>query len=126
MHDGWELFTPTLLVEVEENLLIRCVALHTLARVWRRGKIGKHMHALAHLASLGRAWRGEARQGKARRWARVHNVCMNSLPKSGSKPHRSTTSFCRLFFATSPCLIRFDRDRPNRLWDAVTLGRSSL
>jgi hypothetical protein len=33
MHDGWELFTPTLLVEVEESLLIRCVALHTLVSV---------------------------------------------------------------------------------------------
>jgi hypothetical protein len=29
-------------------------------------------------------------------------------------------------FVTSPCLIRFDRDRANRLRDAVTLGRSSL
>jgi hypothetical protein len=26
----------------------------------------------------------------------------------------------------SPCLIRFDRDRPSRLRDFVTLGRSSL
>jgi hypothetical protein len=29
-------------------------------------------------------------------------------------------------FATSLCLICFDRDRPSRLRDAVTLGRSSL
>jgi hypothetical protein len=26
----------------------------------------------------------------------------------------------------SPRLIRFDRDRTSRLWDAITLGRSSL
>jgi hypothetical protein len=29
-------------------------------------------------------------------------------------------------FATSPCLVRFDRDRSSRLREAVTLGRYSL
>jgi hypothetical protein len=37
MHGGWQLFSPTLLVEVEGRLLIRCVALYALASVWRRG-----------------------------------------------------------------------------------------
>jgi hypothetical protein len=37
MHGGWQLFSPTLLVEVEGRLLIRCVALYALASVCRRG-----------------------------------------------------------------------------------------
>jgi hypothetical protein len=41
--------------------------------------------ALARWAGPGVAWRGE------------HNVHVNGPLKSGSKPHRSTTSFCRLF-----------------------------
>jgi hypothetical protein len=51
MHGGWQLFSPTLLVEMEESLLIRWVALYALASVWRRGERGKHTSALAHLAS---------------------------------------------------------------------------
>jgi hypothetical protein len=46
------------------------------------------------LASLGR---GVAWRGKARRWARAHDVRVNSPSKSGSKPRRSAASFCRLF-----------------------------
>jgi hypothetical protein len=49
-----------------------------------------------------RARRGEA----AMRWAWVHDVRVNSSPKSG--------------------LIRFDRDRLSRLRDVVTLSGSSL
>jgi hypothetical protein len=71
---------------------------------------------LARLASPGVAWR----------WARAHDVRVNSPSKFGSKPHRPAASFYRFFFATSLCLIRFDRDRPSRLRDAVTLDRSSL
>jgi hypothetical protein len=50
--------------------------------------------ALARLASPGRdmAWRGEAR-----RWARAHDVRVNSPSKSGPKPHRPAASFCHLF-----------------------------
>jgi hypothetical protein len=78
----------------------------------------KAKNTCAHsLASLGR--------GKARRWARAHDVRVNSPPKSVSKHRRPTASFCHLFLL-SPCLIHFDRDRASRLWDAVTLGRSSL
>jgi hypothetical protein len=47
MHGGWQLFSPTLLVEVEESLLIRWVALYTLAIVWSRGERKKHMHDVA-------------------------------------------------------------------------------
>jgi hypothetical protein len=62
--------------------------------------------------------------GVVRRWA--HNVHVNSPPKSGPKLRRSAVSFCRLFFTTRPCLIRFDRNRLSRLHDAETLGGSSL
>jgi hypothetical protein len=51
MHGGWQLFSPTLLVEMEGSLLIRWVALYTLASVWRRGERQKHTRALARLAS---------------------------------------------------------------------------
>jgi hypothetical protein len=54
MHGGWQLFSPTLLVEMERNLLIRWVALYALASVWRRGERGKHTRTLARLTSLGR------------------------------------------------------------------------
>jgi hypothetical protein len=33
MHGGWQLFSPTLLVEMEESLLIRWVALYALVSV---------------------------------------------------------------------------------------------
>jgi hypothetical protein len=74
MHGGWQLFSPTLLVEMDESLLIRWVALYALSSVWRRAERGKHTRALARLASPGGAGRGEAR-----RWA--HNMHMNSLSK---------------------------------------------
>jgi hypothetical protein len=87
MHGGWQLLSPTLLVEVEENILLRCVALYALANVWRRGEREKHMRAFARLAS----------SGEARRWAWAHDVRMNSSPKSSPKPHSFAASFCRLF-----------------------------
>jgi hypothetical protein len=72
MHGGWQLFSPTLPVEMEESLLIRWVALYALASVWRRGERGKHTSVLAHLASprqagRGGAWRGEVMGTGARR-----------------------------------------------------------
>jgi hypothetical protein len=36
IHGGWQLFSPTLLVEMDESLLIRWVALYALASMWRR------------------------------------------------------------------------------------------
>jgi hypothetical protein len=90
MHGGWQLFSPTLLVEVERILLIRWISLYAHAIVWRRGEREKHTRALACLAS------------------QVHNLILPFI------------------FATSLCLIRFDRDRPRWLWDAVTLGGSSI
>jgi hypothetical protein len=45
MHGGWQLFSPTLLVEMEGSLLIRWVALYILASVWSRGERGKHTRA---------------------------------------------------------------------------------
>jgi hypothetical protein len=33
MHDGWQLFSLTLLVEMDKNLLIRWVTLYALASV---------------------------------------------------------------------------------------------
>jgi hypothetical protein len=60
MHGGWQLFSPTLLVEMEGSLLIMWVALYALASMWRRGERGKHS-----LASPRRAWHGVAWCGKA-------------------------------------------------------------
>jgi hypothetical protein len=60
MHGGWQLFSPNLLVEVDGSLLIRWVALYTLASVWSRGEREEHTRALAHLTGSGRAWHGEA------------------------------------------------------------------
>jgi hypothetical protein len=59
------------------------------------------------------------------RWAKVHDVRMNGLLKSGLKTKGLRVPFA-VYFATSPCLICFDRDRPSRLRDAVTVGKSSL
>jgi hypothetical protein len=92
MYGGWQLFSPTLLVEMEESLLIRWVALYALVSVWRRGERGKHTRTLSCLTGRGRAWRGEAMQ-----WVRAHDVRVNSPPKSGLKPHRPATFFCHLF-----------------------------
>jgi hypothetical protein len=38
IHGGWQLFNPTLLVEVEGSLLIMWVTLCALASMWRRGE----------------------------------------------------------------------------------------
>jgi hypothetical protein len=53
MHGGWQLFSPTLLVEVEESLFKRWVALYTLASVWKRGEREKHTRVHARLAERG-------------------------------------------------------------------------
>jgi hypothetical protein len=60
MHGGWELLTPTLLVQVDGSLLKWWVALYALARVCRRGEREKQMSALARLAGPGGVWRGVA------------------------------------------------------------------
>jgi hypothetical protein len=57
MYGGWQIFSLTLLVEIEGSLLIRWVALYTLASVWRRVERVKHTCALARLAGLGQAGR---------------------------------------------------------------------
>jgi hypothetical protein len=66
MHSGWQLFNPTLLVEVEGSLFKRWVALYELVRVWRRGEREKHMRMLARVTSPGRAGRGGVAQGNGR------------------------------------------------------------
>jgi hypothetical protein len=53
MHDGWQLFSPILLVEVEGSLLKRWVALYALAKVWSIEEREKHARALARRAGLG-------------------------------------------------------------------------
>jgi hypothetical protein len=59
MHGWWQLFSPTMLVEVEWSLLIRWVAPYALTSVWRRGERGKHTRVLARLASPGGAGVGQ-------------------------------------------------------------------
>jgi hypothetical protein len=91
MHGGWQLFSPTLLVEVQECLLIKWVALYVLASVWRRGEREKHTRVLARIASP-----GGVRRGVVRRWAQAHDLHVNSPLKSVPKHRRSAASFCRL------------------------------
>jgi hypothetical protein len=86
MHGGWQLFSPTLFGEVEGIILKRWVALYAVASMWSRGEREKHTRA----RSLPQ-WSG------AGRWARAHDVHVNSPPKFGPKPHRSAASFCHLF-----------------------------
>jgi hypothetical protein len=62
MHGEWQLFSPTLLLEVEESLLIRWIALYALASVWRRGE--REKHGRVRFASPHRA--GVARRGEVR------------------------------------------------------------
>jgi hypothetical protein len=81
MYGGWQLFSLTLLVEMEESLLIRWVALYALTSVWTRGERGKHTRALT---SPGR--------GVARQWAWAHDMRVNSPPKSSPKPRRPAAS----------------------------------
>jgi hypothetical protein len=71
-------------------------SLCTYKCVDERRKGETHVHACSpHLARPSGAWRGV---GEARRWVWVHDVHVNSPLKSSPKPHRSATSFCRLFF----------------------------
>jgi hypothetical protein len=69
MHGGCQVFSPTLLVEVEGNLLIRWIALYELASVWRRGEMERHMRSLTspRRAGWSGAWRGEVMGAGARR-----------------------------------------------------------
>jgi hypothetical protein len=61
MHGGWQLLSPTMLVELERSLLKWWGALYALASVWSRGEREKHTCALARLASPGRARCGVVR-----------------------------------------------------------------
>jgi hypothetical protein len=82
MHGGRQLFSSTLLVELEGRLLKQWVALYVLATVWRKGET----HARARLprwAGRGVAW--------------VHDLHVNGPSKSEPKPGRSAASFYLLF-----------------------------
>jgi hypothetical protein len=72
----------------------------------------------------GRVWRGVGWQGKA---MGVDTRCTHEW----SVEIRSKASWARGFllpfiFSLSPCLIRFDIDRPSGLRDVVILAESSL
>jgi hypothetical protein len=56
MHGGYQLFSPTLLVEMEECLLTNWVALYALTSVWRREEREKYTRVLTRLTSPGMAW----------------------------------------------------------------------
>jgi hypothetical protein len=85
---------------------------------------GGNTHARS-LASPHLAMPRLARRGEVRRWVQAHDVRVNSPLKSGPKPRRAAALFCRLFCYESVSNT-FDRDRPSRLRDVVTLGRSFL
>jgi hypothetical protein len=71
-------------VEVEGSLFIGGV-LSMHLQVCGGEETGGNTHALAS-------------SGRAERWAWAHDVRVNIRPKSGPKPRRSATSFCRLVF----------------------------
>jgi hypothetical protein len=75
--------------------------------------------SLASPRRPGRAGRGEAMGADTRR-AREWSI---EIWPNASQVRGFLLSF---IFAMSPCLICFNRDRPSRLRDIVTLGRSSL
>jgi hypothetical protein len=86
---------------------------HACACMWRRGEKEKHTRVLARLALTGRAGRGEPMGTGARR---ARESSAEIRPKASH-----VCSLLLLFiFATSPCLIRFDRDKPSQLRDTVT------
>jgi hypothetical protein len=66
MHGGWQLFSPTLIVEVVGSLLIRWVAFYVLASVWRREEMKKHMSARSPCLT-GSGWVGHGEAMGARR-----------------------------------------------------------
>jgi hypothetical protein len=70
--------------------------------------MGKHTRSLTHLASPGRAGRG------------------NGRGRTTCKASQARDLLLSFSFVTSPRLIRFDRYIPNQLRDVVTLGWSSL
>jgi hypothetical protein len=77
--------------------------------------------ALPHRAGAGHGvtWRGEVMGAGARR-AREYSAEIRL------KASQTRGLLLPFIFATSPYLIRFDRDRASQLRDAVTLGMSFL
>jgi hypothetical protein len=72
------------------------------------GRKGGNTHTRARSPRL-------SRPGGAGRWARAHDVCVNSPSKSGPKPRRPAASFCHLF------LLRVCN--PRQLFPIYTCGR---
>jgi hypothetical protein len=70
-------------------------------------------------AGPGGSWRGKVTAIGARC---AHEWSVKIWPKA-SQVRDFLLSF---IFAISLCLINFDKDRPSRLRDAITLGRCSL
>jgi hypothetical protein len=92
IHAWWVVTnSPTLLVEVEGSLLIRWVTHKVCGGEEKERNTRACSLASPRLTEPGQAWRDEAR-----RWARAHDMHVNSLLKSSPKPHRSATSFGRL------------------------------
>jgi hypothetical protein len=107
MYCGCQLFSLTLLVEVEESLLKRWVTLYALTRVWSRGE------SETHRCSSRRARCGEV-MGVGAQCA--HEWSAKIWPKA-SQVHDFLLPF---IFTLNLCVIHFDRDRSSRLQDAVT------
>jgi hypothetical protein len=85
----------------------------------------KHTRALTSPHRPNRAgWHGEARQGKVMGVGAQHTREWSTEIRS--KASQARDLLLSFIFATSPCLIRFDRDRPSQLWNVVTLDGSSL
>jgi hypothetical protein len=86
-------------------------------QVCRREEKGRNIRALTRLTGKGMARRGEGRGRTTCAWIVHWN------PAKAAQVHGFLLPF---IFAMSLCQICFDKDRPSRLWDAVTLGGSSL
>jgi hypothetical protein len=87
MHGGWQLFSSTLLVEVERSQLKMWVALYTLARVQKKGEREKHM--LTHspcLVGPGRAM-GAGAQHVCEWSVKIRATTTELVTTKNHKPH---------------------------------------
>jgi hypothetical protein len=69
-------------------------------QVWGEEEKGRNTRTLA--SRVGR--------GEARRRMQAHDIRVNGLPKSISKPRRYATSFCSLFLLHDQCIFNMEAE----------------